>query len=358
MYLTKYDKNWKPNPANILAVLENKKPEYLPLYEHHIEDPFISRTIGQELTPLGKSGKDLEDHYITVMNFWKEMTYDAWDYEAMICDVIPEHGAIFGTREGPIQTPEDFEKYPFDDIVKLWKERYVPQLEALRKTIPITGMMPFGGPGYGIFEGVQDFVGYENLCVMLYDEPELFANIFKKVGDLWYEIWEFFLKNYGDMFLFFRLGDDLAYKSSTMLSPDTIREHVFPQHRRFIDLVHKHNKKFLFHCCGNIVPLMDEIIDNGIDAKHSNENVIAPMDFWVEKYNDRIGLFGGIDMTVLINNKYDYLFDLFVEDGTRLRNKSKGFGFGCGHSIPIGVPTDSFAAIVEAAKCIRANEKK
>lgn len=41
---------------------------------------------------------------------------------------------------------------------------------------------------------------------------------------------------------------------------------------------------------------MDDLIGTvKIDAKHSNEDAIAPFPVWVEKYGDRIGNFGGID---------------------------------------------------------------
>ena len=35
------------------------------------------------------------------------MTFDAFDYEAAICDIFPGHGAIVGGMLGPIQTRED-----------------------------------------------------------------------------------------------------------------------------------------------------------------------------------------------------------------------------------------------------------
>ncbi len=43
------------------------------------------------------------------------MTYDAFDYEAAICEIFPGHGAIMGGR-GPILTRDDFNKYPFDEL--------------------------------------------------------------------------------------------------------------------------------------------------------------------------------------------------------------------------------------------------
>lgn len=45
---------------------------------------------------------------------------------------------------------------------------------------------------------------------------------------------------------------------------------------------------------------MDDLIQTvGIDAKHSNEDKIAPFSTWIEKYGDRIGNFGGVDVDIL-----------------------------------------------------------
>jgi hypothetical protein len=66
-----------------------------------------------------------------------------------------------------------------------------------------------------------------------------------------------------------------------MLDPDIIRQHIIPQYRRIIDLVHFSDKKFLLHSCGKIFPVMDDIIEMGIDAKHSNEDQIAPFMLWI-----------------------------------------------------------------------------
>ncbi|MDP2338519.1 MAG: hypothetical protein Q8N05_19130 [Bacteroidota bacterium] len=42
-------------------------------------------------------------------------------------------------------------------------------------------------------------------------------------------------------------------------------------------------------------PNYQNILNLGIDAKHSNKDQIAPFSVWIEKYTNRIGLFGGFD---------------------------------------------------------------
>lgn len=348
--------DFQPDYTNILKVMYNQRPGYLPLYEHNIDTQFVSKYLGEKIEICSTNKSDLESYFDKYISFWKDHGYDAFSYEAAICEILPGHGAILGGIQGPIQTRDDFEKYPFDEIPRIFWDIYTPRLNTIRKVMP-KGMKAYGGCGYGIFETSQDLVGYENLCVMQYLDPELFADLFIKIGDLFVKLWRKMVDEYSDIFVFHRMGDDLGHKTSTMLEPDTIRNFILPQHKRVIDTVHSANKKFLLHCCGNIFEIMPDILKLNIDAKHSNEDQICLFDVWIEKYTDKIGLFGGFDMNFLILNSYDDVFKKVLEDGTRFRKMANGYGLGSGNSIPDYMSTDGFKAMTDAVKEIRRKEK-
>jgi len=349
--------NFQPDYTNILKVLYNERPDYLPLYEHHIDAPFISKCTNEKLEIVSNEPLELEEYFRKIISFWKNNGYDAFDYEAAICDIFPGHGAIMGGMQGPIQTRDDFNKYPFDDIPRIFWETYTPRLETIRKLLP-AGMKAYGGCGYGVFECAEDLVGYQDLCLMQYLDPDLFTDLFVKIGDLFVELWTKMIREYGDIFVFHRMGDDLGHKSATMLEPDTIRNHILPQHKRVIDTVHAAGKKFLLHCCGNIFDIMPDILACGIDAKHSNEDQIAPFGTWIEKYGDQIGLFGGFDMNFLILNSYDVVFEKVLKEGTLFRASTKGYGLGSGNSIPDYMSVEGFTAMIDATFEIRKREKQ
>jgi uroporphyrinogen decarboxylase len=346
--------SFTPDYRNVLDVLHNRRPARLPLYEHAIDPPFISKVIGHQLGIQGNKPADFQDYYRTISTFWKDMTYDSFAYEAAICDILPGHGAINGGMAGPIQTRADFERYPFDEFPDLFWKTYTPHLEAIRAVLP-DGMKVWGGCGYGIFETSEDLVGFENLAVMQYLDPELFADLYVKIGELFARLWLEMTKRYSDIFVFFRMGDDIGFKTSTFFEPDVIRQHLIPQYKRVIEIVHAADRKFLLHSCGNIFPVMDDLIGAGIDAKHSNEDQIAVFDEWIKLYAGRIGLFGGIDVNDLCLMPYDEILRMVVEKGTRFRNSSRGFGLGSGNSIAGYIPVEGFLAMVEGARIIRDN---
>ena len=348
---------FQPDYRHIVTAARNGRPGRLPLYEHHIDYNKVASTVmkmDMEM-PTSHDRNEWQSSFEKVCRFWREMTYDTVSYECAICDILPGHGAIFGGMKGPIQNRQDFESYPWKDIPRIFWETYTPRLDALQATMP-SGMKALGGCGFGIFEISEDLVGFEDLCVLAFDDPDLFADLYVRIGDLMVLLWTELLRRYGELFAVCRMGDDLGFKSSTLMSPDVLIEHVMPQLKRVVALAHAAGKPFLWHSCGRIFDVMEAAIGTGIDAKHSNEDQIATFDVWIEKYGNRLGLFGGIDVNDLCLKKPQEIFDSVYEKGKQYRASAKGYALGSGNSIPDYIPVDGYLAMIEAGKKIRMDE--
>lgn len=109
----------------------------------------------------------------------------------------------------------------------------------------------------------------------------------------------------------------------------------------------------VLHSCGKIFAIMDDVIALGIDAKHSNEDNIAPFDRWISLYGDRIGLLGGIDVDLLCLKTPAEIMDDVYEKGIRFRAAAQGYALGSGNSIPEYVPVEGYLAMIEAVQKIR-----
>jgi uroporphyrinogen decarboxylase len=304
------------------------------------------------------SGTDAEvrEFFRHYCRFFRDMTYDVVSFEVCITEVLPNGGALSGGRPGPIQNRTDFESYPWAEIPGMFWERATPRLDGLVTSLP-DGMKAVGGVGNGVFEISEDLVGLEYLPFMQVDDPDLYADLFRRIGDLMCSIWDEFLTRYKGHFAACRTGDDLGFKSSLLTNPSTVRNHIVPQYRRVIDLIHGAGKPFLFHSCGCIFEIMQDMVGLGIDAKHSNEDAIAPFERWIEDYGDKIGLLGGFDMDFLCSQSETDVFAAVVEQGRRFRELARGYALGSGNSIPDYVPVENYLAMVRAAQEIRAAEE-
>jgi uroporphyrinogen decarboxylase len=336
-----------PDYNNIVKAAFNKQADRMPLYEHGISDKIIEAVLNKDFTGLYKG--DLDEYFRNYCQFYLQMGYDTVTFERCIGGIMPGSGALGRHKEGVIKNRDDFNKYPWHELPDLYFARFDKAFTKLREHMPV-GMKAIGGPGNGAFECVQEIVGYMNLCYISMDDPELYADLFKAAGQAIYEIWKRFLEKYSDLYCVCRFGDDLGFKTTTLLSAEDIRKHVIPQYKKVIELIHSYNKPFLLHSCGNIFDVMDDLINVAkIDAKHSNEDQIAMFPVWVEKYGDRIGNFGGIDTDAVCRlskaEMKEYILDVLA--------KCEGHGgiaFGSGNSIPDYVPVEGYLNMIQIAR--------
>jgi uroporphyrinogen decarboxylase len=348
--------NFQNDYRYMLEVLNNRRPRRLPVYEHIISPLIMEKVLGTQFASLiNGQAIDQEQYFRQYGRFFQKMTYDTVSFEVTITDLLPEHGAILGGRPGPIQTRADFERYPWDELAARYWEVAGPQFESLARCLP-DGMLALGGVGNGVFEISEDLVGFQYLAYLQADDPQLFADLYQRIGDLMVQIWTVFLQRYAGCFVICRFGDDLGFKTSTLVSPNTIRQHILPQYRRVIQLIKGAGKPFLWHSCGRIFPIMEEVIDLGIDAKHSNEDIIAPFDEWIACYGERIGLLGGIDVDLLCQKSPAAIVEEVFEKGRRFRAAARGYALGSGNSIPEYVPVEGYLAMIEGAQQIRLSE--
>src|ERR1035437_2163869 len=90
------EENFQPDYRNLLQVLNNQRPQRLPLYEHHIDLPFISKVLGKPLALQGNQPQDYVAHYREVIGFWRDMTYGAFYFQRGNCGSFPLPRGNFG----------------------------------------------------------------------------------------------------------------------------------------------------------------------------------------------------------------------------------------------------------------------
>lgn len=186
-------------------------------------------------------------------------------------------------------------------------------------------------------------LGYEGISWLLYDDEHLLSDIFRAVAT---RIIEYFdtlaaLEVVGAL----TLGDDMGFKTQTLLSPQVYRKYLFPWHIKLVQTVHRHDKPIILHSCGNLSEIMEDIIHCGWDAKHSFEDVIEPVWETKRKYGDRIAVLGGFDI-----NKMSRMSEKEIRAHTRflIEKCAPGGGsvLGTGNSVANYVPVQNFLAML------------
>jgi len=237
-----------------------------------------------------------------------------------------------------IASRADFEKYPWPDLAKV---DYSP-LDRIGKLLP-PGMKVIPGSS-GVLENVMWLLGYEGISYMLHEDERLVADLFDAVGS---RIVEFLGKSAAfDVVGAVNLGDDLGFRTQTLLSPAALREFVFPWHKRIVDAVHRHGKPAILHACGNVAEVMEDLIACGWDAKHSFEDKIEPVWEAKRRWGSRIAVLGGFDMDRIVRSTVP---EVRAHTRTLIERCAPGGGWalGTGNSVPDYVPVDNYLAMLE-----------
>jgi uroporphyrinogen decarboxylase len=126
---------------------------------------------------------------------------------------------------------------------------------------------------------------------------------------------------------------------------------VLPHYKKVADVTHEAGKLLVFHSCGNMYKLMDDLIDDiGIDAKHSFEDKILPVEEAYRRWGDRIAILGGVDMDLLgrgteeqVRARTREILDVCGADGT-------GYCLGTGNTAANYIPRSNYLAMLDEGR--------
>ena len=105
------------------------------------------------------------------------------------------------------------------------------------------------------------------------------TDLFGILTDVWLESLVLFRQAVGDAVQIIQICDDFGTQSSPFLSTPMFREKLLPAYKRGLDWIHAHTPwKVMLHSDGAIAPLLDSIIEMGVDIINPVQTSAAGMD--------------------------------------------------------------------------------
>jgi uroporphyrinogen decarboxylase len=245
-------------------------------------------------------------------------------------------------HHGTITSWADFERYPWPRV----EDYDFSAFEQLNRILP-EGMGLMLSHSGGPYEVLSALMSYEGLCLTLHDDFALVKATADRIGERMEQFYTHLLTLDRVMAIF--PGDDMGFRTGTLLGPDHLRQLTLPWHARFASMAHQRGVPYFLHSCGNLERIYEDLIGKvGIDGKHSYEDAILPPEQFQARYGSRVAVLGGLDVHTLAAGTLDDVRrrarQLIETCGARGR-----YAIGSGNSIPSYIPAENYLAMVETA---------
>ena len=135
-------------------------------------------------------------------------------------------------------------------------------------------------------------MGMEKLFEGLILRPADFARLLDRIADYQVRIAERYLEQGVDGA---QMGDDVGTSTALMMDPRQWRVLVKPRLKRVIDTYKSAGRFVVFHCCGRVMDILDDLIEMGVDVLHPVQAGANDLAVLRQKTRGRMALFGGID---------------------------------------------------------------
>lgn len=273
------------------------------------------------------------------------------DWKGNVCEIGLEYSteylrnAIdFVTRRWikcPVESRRDWEamkeRYDADDPSRLPQD--LPALKEKLADRDWAVELHFSGP----FWQLREWCGFEGLCVMFYDQPELVREMISfwtgHVSRIMERAFEWVIPDS------VHLSEDMAYKSFSMISPDMTREFLLPTYHRWGEIIRSAGVPiYAMDSDGFIGQLIPIWMEAGINVCDPIE-VAAGNDInaFREQFGRKMAFRGGVDKRAMAKGGA-----VLKEEMARIKPVIDGGGYipSCDHGIPADVSWPNFVHYV------------
>lgn len=327
--------------ARVMAALRREEPDRVPHFEWSVD-----RKVRAALCPQARDAQDFavrmgHDAVLVAPAFRREAHgpgrwLNEWGYVTQ--DTAEEHGIEV---ESPIRSLADFERLVPPDPHEPWRYRGVEEALATygdRYAVIVHLNDVFSLPRY--------LMGMTGLLMAIATEPELVQALVDLSVDFNLALAKE-LAVRGVQIVY--TGDDYAYNTGPLMSPRHFRRYFYPGLCRVMGGFKELGLFAIKHTDGNLWPIIDMIVDSGIDCLDPIDPQ-AGMELAAVKarFGDRVALKGNVDCAQTLT--FGTPEEVVGETREALRRGAAGGGYilSSSNSIHSAVKPENYLAMLQA----------
>jgi uroporphyrinogen decarboxylase len=342
-----------------LAALKRQPVDRVPLYDFLFQKPLFQELIGR--TPDAYNARDAMDLTMAMGldGVWIPYgCYSGWSPEKLAERVYKdEWGTTFQKDDAswPIDAPiafplkirGDLRHYSPPDPLAEGRLDEISTAVAMNAELGENAVAVLGGVN-GPLTVTWFLIGYENLCMSLYDDPGFLEDLVEIAVDFDVKAINRMAKAGVDAMI---LADDYGASAQGLLKPQQFKAIYKPGLKKIIDCIKANNLPVFLHCCGRVYDYLDDLVEIGIEAYHPVQRT-AGMDLATvkKKYGDRICLVGNIDSSRTLPFGTPEQIEAETLEALRIAAPGYGYILGSDHSLHDGIPVENIRLMFEVAR--------
>ncbi len=276
----------------------------------------------------------------------KPLYADPKDYGETIRD---EHGVVWSTSTidrgapiGPCLREPDLSGYRFPEADRACRFEHIAdwcrQQEGHFRVIWVGDL----------WERATFMRGMEDLLCDVALNPEFVDALLDGLTDGILQTMEILLARFE--FEAIAVSDDYGTQRSMVMSPRDWRRLVRPRLAQIYGLAKKHGRVVFHHSCGNILPIIGEMIDIGLDILHPIQPEAMDGAQLKKEFGNRLTFCGGISTQGLLVNGTPERVRAEVRRLKRDMGRGGGYILEPGITIQDDVPLENIVAMIDEAR--------
>ncbi|MHB0997859.1 MAG: uroporphyrinogen decarboxylase family protein [Armatimonadota bacterium] len=198
--------------------------------------------------------------------------------------------------------------------------------------------------GFALFERAWSLRGMGQILMDMIESPDFVHNLFDRITEVNMAHLDIALAQDVDCVYF---GDDWGSQSGLIMGPALWREFIKPRVAKMYKRVRDADKYVAIHSCGDVKSILPDLVEIGLNIFNPFQPETMEVYETKRKYHGQLSFYGGISVQNLL--PHGTPDDVRRETKRLLSELGKGGGFiaSPSHDVPVDVPPENMAALIE-----------